>query len=78
MKAAAFHHRADNLAGHDFGPSWTWSAVLPDATIEPIGGLSHQIAQAFSGRMALNAGDDGVPRRTGTTVLADQICSLNG
>ena len=35
-----------------------------------------QIAPAFSGRMALNAGDDGVPRRTRTTVLADQICGL--
>ena len=78
MKARASDHRADCRAGQGFGPSWTWSAVLPDAMIEPLGGLSHQTAQAFSGWMALNPGDDGVPRRSGATVLADQICSLKG
>lgn len=39
-------------------------------------GAVDPIAQAFSGWMVLNAGDDGVPQRTRSTVLADQICGL--
>lgn len=39
-------------------------------------GVVDQIAQAFSGWMALNADDHGVPQRTRNAVLADQVSGL--